>query len=164
MIRSSQRGFTLIELVVVIVILGILAAFAVPRFMGLEDQARVAALNGMAGSLRSAATMAHGVWEAQQSGSSTPVTTITVPGVATAVTITNGYPNAASIQLLLQDTSGFTLNGAGNRFTPNGAKTNACWVQYNAAPNANTPFTITYANLPATDTPTQVQAALQTDC
>jgi hypothetical protein len=104
------------------------------------------------------------VWEAQQSGSTTPVTTITVPGVTTPITITNGYPNAASIQLLLQDTSGFTLNGAGNRFTPNGAKTNACWVQYNAAANANTPFTVTYANLPVTDTPTQIQTALQTDC
>ncbi|HKT72384.1 MAG TPA: prepilin-type N-terminal cleavage/methylation domain-containing protein, partial [Steroidobacteraceae bacterium] len=40
--RSIQRGFTLIELVVVIVVLGILAAFAVPKFMGLENQARVA--------------------------------------------------------------------------------------------------------------------------
>lgn len=164
MIRFSQRGFTLIELVVVIVILGILAAFAVPKFVGLENQARIAAVNGMAGSLRSAATMAHGVWEAQQSGSTTPVTTITVPGVATPITITNGYPNNASIQLLLQDTTGFTLNAAGNRFTPNGAQTANCWVQYNQAAAATTPFTVAYAGLPATDTPTQVQTALQTDC
>jgi len=159
MIRTAQRGFTLIELVVVIVILGILAAFAVPRFMGLEDQARVAAVNAMAGSLRSAATMAHGVWEA----SGTPAT-ITVPGVATAITITYGYPNNAGIQLLLQDTSGFTLNAGGNQFTPNGAKNANCYVQYNQAANANTPFTLTFAGLPATDTPAQVQTALQTDC
>jgi MSHA pilin protein MshA len=158
MIRIAQRGFTLIELVVVIVILGILAAFAVPRFMGLEDQARVASVNAMAGSLRSGATMAHGVWEA----SGTPAT-ITVPGVATAITITNGFPNNGTVQYLLQDTSGFTINAAGNRFTPNGAKTVNCWVQYNQSA-ANSTYTMTYANLPATDTPVQIQAALQTDC
>ncbi len=62
--QVKQRGFTLIELVVVIVILGILAAFAVPRFMGLEDKARTATLTSMQGSLLSAATMAYGVWEA----------------------------------------------------------------------------------------------------
>jgi hypothetical protein len=112
----------------------------------------------MAGSLRSAATMAHGVWEA----SGTPAT-ITVPGVATAITITNGYPNNAGIQLLLQDTSGFTINGNGNRFTPNGAKNANCWVQYNQSA-ANSTFTLSYGNLPATDTPAQFQAALQTDC
>ena len=164
MIRTAQRGFTLIELVVVIVILGILAAFAVPRFMGLEDQARVAAVDAMAGSLRSAATMAHAVWEAQQSGSSTPVTQITVPGAAGAITITNGYPNNAGIQQLLQDTSGFTINPNGNRFTPNGAKNANCWVQYNQAANANTPFTLGYGTVPAGGTPTQIQTALQTNC
>jgi MSHA pilin protein MshA len=156
--RTAQSGFTLVELVVVIVILGILAAFAVPRFMGLEDQARVAAVNSLAGSLRSGATMAHGVWEA----SGTPAT-ITVPGVATAVTITNGYPNNGTVQYLLQDTSGFTINAAGNRFTPNGAKNAACYVQYNQSA-ANSTYTLTYANLPVTATPAQIQAALQTDC
>jgi MSHA pilin protein MshA len=158
MSRSSQRGFTLIELVVVIVILGILAAFAVPKFMGLEDQARIASVNAMAGSLRSAATMAHGVWEA----SGNPAT-ITVPGVATPITIRNGYPDNAGIQQLLQDTSGFTINANGNRFTPNGAKNANCWVQYNQSP-ANSTFTLTYGTVAAGGTPAQVQTALQTNC
>jgi len=158
MSRSSQRGFTLIELVVVIVILGILAAFAVPKFMGLEDQARIASVNAMAGSLRSAATMAHGVWEA----SGNPAT-ITVPGVATSITIRNGYPDNAGIQQLLQDTSGFTINANGNRFTPNGAKNANCWVQYNQSP-ANSTFTLTYGTVAAGGTPAQVQTALQTNC
>ena len=58
MYKSNQRGFTLIELIVVIVVLGILAAFAVPKFMGVEVEARKAAVNGLAGSLRSSAAMA----------------------------------------------------------------------------------------------------------
>lgn len=49
-----QQGFTLIELVIVIVILGILAAAAVPKFVDLEDEASTAALDGVAGSMASA--------------------------------------------------------------------------------------------------------------
>ena len=45
----------------------------------------------------------------------------------------NGYPNNASIDLLVQSTEGFTPNAAGNRMTKTGATTANCWVQYNQA-------------------------------
>ncbi len=52
--RTGQSGFTLIELVIVIVILGILAAVAIPRYEDMREQARVATLKGELGSIRSA--------------------------------------------------------------------------------------------------------------
>ncbi|MDP3845778.1 MAG: type II secretion system protein [Pseudomonas sp.] len=57
--KNQQSGFTLIELIMVIVIIGILAAFAVPRFADLSGDARMASLDGARGALLSANGIVH---------------------------------------------------------------------------------------------------------
>ena len=56
---KKQSGFTLIELVIVIIILGILAVTAAPKFLNLQDDARTSTLKGVEGSLNSAGAMVY---------------------------------------------------------------------------------------------------------
>lgn len=60
---QKQKGFTLIELVVVIVILGVLAAVALPRFMDATEDAHTAAVKGTGGALAAGVALVHSQWE-----------------------------------------------------------------------------------------------------
>ncbi len=62
---KSQSGFTIIELVVVIILLGILAATALPRFMNVDDQAHGAVVAGVQGSFQTGLALYHAQWVAE---------------------------------------------------------------------------------------------------
>lgn len=87
--RDNQQGFSLIELIIVIVVLGILTATALPRFVGISGDARTAKLNAVLASVKSAAMLAKSAALVRQQPPNAPVE---MSGVQVAMT--NYHPSA----------------------------------------------------------------------
>ena len=144
--KNTKTGFTLIELVVTLSVIAILAALALPRYIALQTQARVAKTQAIFGGIRSAAALAHAQVLATNTVTSGP-TSISMEGVT--VNIVNGYPTADANGIVTATQMNpladqITISGGGPNagdlltININGGTAGTCTVTYQASAAANT--------------------------
>lgn len=132
---KRQQGFTIIELIVVIVVLGILAATAIPRFANIGTEARIASMRGVEGSMLAAKEIVRAKWYAAGSTSLSTVTTAdgTSVAVTTGTGATAGLPTAAGMVSALSVSGNISCAVSGGNAVCNPTGFAACTMTYDPA-------------------------------
>ncbi|MFC4258397.1 type II secretion system protein [Marinobacter lacisalsi] len=110
LVTRKQKGFTLIELVMVIVILGILAAFALPRFADLGGEARRSSLEGARGAVKSASAIAHSAWLANDQTGPVVLEGASIDMSTAGYPLANPSTNDGIIEAAQLDANDYTLD------------------------------------------------------